>query len=562
MVFSPIVWIFLAALASLSFCFPSKQQEPLQETQRSPFTPDFEENVVHLLSQWHVPGMSIAIVDGKETYSKGYGLSSFPSTNVTPSTLFYTGSTTKAFTAAALALLIDDSANSTSPLTWRTPISSLIREDFVLSDEYTTLHATLEDAASHRTGMPGHDASYGSTSIGGPSLGLRDIVRGLRNLPLTAEIRTRFQYCNMMYITLSHVLETLASSWLGDIFRTRIWDPLNMTRTYFSLAQAQRAVENHVAELAQGYTWNNLTEKYIQIPWMEAPFVSGAGNIISNVEDYAHWLHFLIGLSPPLSKMGHMSLRHGRIVKEDNPLPGFTGPSTYALGWNVETYRGETLISHTGGVPGFSAIVGYLPHKKYGITMMSNTVETGSIVQLILFFRLLDDYLGIEEKDRGDVVPVVESLIFEPKRKQLAHPTESLYPDAPTGSDVIPLSLPLEKYTGIYHNAGYRNLTITLSPPSPSSSTPEAGKHLRSLITGIMPFRFTFEHVSGEFFLIIGQPDIPGMEGIDTTAPWQILLLKAEFRIGQDGEVAEVGVDMEPQMGGEKIWFDRVGDVE
>jgi len=94
-----------------------------------------------------------------------------------------------------LALLIQSSANTTSPLTWQTPIFTLIPSDFILPSDYATLHLTLEDAASHRNGMPRHDYSYA-----GPGFSVRDVVRSLRYLPMTTEPRTLFQYCNMMYV--------------------------------------------------------------------------------------------------------------------------------------------------------------------------------------------------------------------------------------------------------------------------------------------------------------------------------------------------------------------------
>ncbi|KAL8868157.1 MAG: hypothetical protein Q9174_005175, partial [Haloplaca sp. 1 TL-2023] len=431
----------LLTIVSLAQCLPSEQQIPLGQRIRSPFVRGFDEYVTQLLNDWHVPGLSIAVVDGDETFAKGYGIATFPSVNVTPATLFYTGSTTKAFTAASLALLIDDSVNSSKPLTWRTPISSLIRDDFVLPDEYATEHVTLEDAASHRTGMPRHDASYGW-----PGSELRDVVRNLRNLPMTAEIRTRFQYCNMMFMTLSHIIETLTGSWLGDTLRERIWKPLNMTRTYFSLDQAKQTVENGAAHLARGYSWNNHTNKFIESEWMNIPLLSGAGNIISNVEDYARWLRFLIDQSPPLSKTGHMALRHPRIVLEDQIFPGFTGVSTYALGWMVENYRGEPFISHSGGTPGFGALVGYLPNRKYGFVMMGNSVLTSNIAQIILQARLLDDLLAVPQEERGDTGALVENFLLKPQREKMQDPIQTLYPSAPTGKHAIPLSRPLSDH--------------------------------------------------------------------------------------------------------------------
>lgn len=170
--------------------------------------------------------------------SQGYGISVFPSTPVTPETLFFGASTTKAFTAAAMSLLI--SSSNHSGLSWDTPISSLIRDDFVLPDLYSTAHVTIEDALSHRTGMPAHDGSYGGTDEKGEKRGVRDLVRSLRHLPLTAPLRTKFQYCNMMFVAVSYVVETLTGVWLGDFLRENIWEPLGMKSTVCLFASCQR----------------------------------------------------------------------------------------------------------------------------------------------------------------------------------------------------------------------------------------------------------------------------------------------------------------------------------
>jgi CubicO group peptidase (beta-lactamase class C family) len=120
---------------------------------------------------------------------------------------------TKSFTAAAIMMLIEDSVNESIPLKLETRVSSLI--DFVVPDDYVTVHATLEDALSHRTGMPRHDLSYG-----GPNFTLQDMVHNLRYLPLTAEIRQKWQYCNMMFSVLSLIIEKLSGKWLGTFFGT------------------------------------------------------------------------------------------------------------------------------------------------------------------------------------------------------------------------------------------------------------------------------------------------------------------------------------------------------
>jgi len=128
-----------------------------------------------------------------------------------------------------MSLFVDDN-QTFSHIEWDTPISDLIRDDFVLENDYATNHITIEDALSHRSGMPRHDLSYGG-HIDGRKFTPKDLVRSLRHLPLTAEPRTHFQYCNLMYVVVSHVIETLSGKWLGDFLKERIWAPLNMHST-------------------------------------------------------------------------------------------------------------------------------------------------------------------------------------------------------------------------------------------------------------------------------------------------------------------------------------------
>jgi CubicO group peptidase (beta-lactamase class C family) len=121
-------------------------------------------------------------------------------------------------------LLIDNSSEY-SNIQWSTPISELIRDDFVLENDYATTHTTIEDALSHRSGLPRHDFSYGKKTT------VKDTIRDLRYLPLTAEPRTTFQYCNIMFLVASHVVESLTGVWLGDFLKERIWEPLGMKST-------------------------------------------------------------------------------------------------------------------------------------------------------------------------------------------------------------------------------------------------------------------------------------------------------------------------------------------
>ncbi|KAK1622174.1 beta-lactamase/transpeptidase-like protein, partial [Colletotrichum phormii] len=152
---------------------------------------DLDDFIERIREEWHAPGLAVAIVDENNTWAKGYGYAVLNTTPVTPHTLYYTGSTTKSFTAAGLSLLIDNASATSSVypgLNWKTPVSDILRDDFVLSDDWATAHITLEDALSHRTGYPRHDLASATTAQGATRL--------FRHLPMVAEPRTTYLYNN------------------------------------------------------------------------------------------------------------------------------------------------------------------------------------------------------------------------------------------------------------------------------------------------------------------------------------------------------------------------------
>lgn len=143
---------------------PLGDHQPPRSSVRNPLKDDaFVALVNRTLAEWHVPGLSIAVIQGDEIFAEGYGYASLEDgIPVTPHTLFYTGSTTKSQTAAVLSMLIDELPD----LSWTTPVSSVIRDDFVLEDAWATDHITFEDLLSHRTGLD--DTTWPTASRGQP----------------------------------------------------------------------------------------------------------------------------------------------------------------------------------------------------------------------------------------------------------------------------------------------------------------------------------------------------------------------------------------------------------
>src|SRR5580693_3851881 len=121
--------------------------------QKAPDWSALEQYINSSMREWKVPGASVAIVkDGSVIYMKGFGVRDV-STNqpVTADTLFDIGSCTKAFTSAAIAMLVDE-----GKMQWDGKVNAYI-PFFRLSDPFANQNVTLRDLLTHRTGVPGAD---------------------------------------------------------------------------------------------------------------------------------------------------------------------------------------------------------------------------------------------------------------------------------------------------------------------------------------------------------------------------------------------------------------------
>ena len=326
-------------------------------------------------------------------FVKAYGFSTLPDTPATPETLWYVGSTTKAFTAATIASLIDSGNYSLLSPGWKTKISSLIRDDFVLQDTWATEHLTLEDAASHRTGMSRHDSSI-IWNPDDPRSIVKNTVRKMRNLAFHVEPRTVFQYCNMFYTVLAHVAEMLTGRWLGDVMKDIIWTPLGMNSTYFEFADAVAAGE----DVSQGYIWHDDKQELKPLPHIENAVMNGAGAMISNVLDYAKWMKCLLDRASPLSEAIHRDIRLPRMVPAFQTIG--SDVTSYAIGWFQATIHGRTVYWHSGSTGIHGALVYWFPNDSYGITIFVNSV---SPIRQILLFKLLEDKFNVPHEQRIDV---------------------------------------------------------------------------------------------------------------------------------------------------------------
>jgi CubicO group peptidase (beta-lactamase class C family) len=340
------------------------------------------------------------VANSRRFIQQAFGYAELPNIKAAPETLFFAGATTKSLTAAALSYMID-SRNYSSMVEagWYTPISSIIRDDFVVGgDEWATAHLTLDDAVSHRTGLAPHEYAWARHSEEGKPVTVADMVRRLRGLKLSAEPRTTWQYSHLMYVALSHVIETLTGKWLGAYLDETIFRPLKMEATYCSTQEALEAPQR----VASGYYWDQAQQRYGLLDFDEVRPGSGAGFVITNVVDYAKWIKCLLHESAPFSRQTHADIKTARMIAGQEARSG-PGETLYSLGWRHKVAHGATVYMHGATEVAYATEVFWLPEHKYGVVAMANVAAGGNAAEETIAWRLIEDKLGIPEEARFNI---------------------------------------------------------------------------------------------------------------------------------------------------------------
>ena len=427
-------------------------------------------------------------------------------------------------------------------LTWKTPIVNFLREDFVLQDEWATWHTTVEDAMSHRTGLPRHDLSYGWAENETPS----SIVKRMRYLPLTYAPRTQFQYCNIMFTVMTDLIQTITGVEQGRLTSEKIWRPLGMSSTTYDL---DSVLADQTATVARGYHWTS-NETYVAEPYLNLLPVAGAGAVISNVNDYSLWAKALLDAAKPDTATNSSSpitrelwndvTRPRTIVIEHNQTT--IDPPLYALGWVALNILGKTVVTHSGSVPGFGTELWLVPELGFGIVTMGNTIETSHIAGLAIVSRLLVKKFGLVESAESSVRKMLDRTFdTDPFSNQKSATT--LHKEH--HETRFPLPGPIEKFAGKYSHPGYG--PIDLKALSSNSLRAYFSSHT-------WPVRLDFSHLTDTVFALnISQPH--GMGDLESTSEasgviWSLMQTgKAAFKMDLDGySVRELGMQLEPDM--------------
>ncbi len=350
-------------------CFHSLIGQTIDKTK-------FDKYIQSAFDKFQPAGISIAIIkDNAIIYEKYLGTLKASEPNpITKQSLFNIASCSKAFTAAAIAKLVEQ-----GKVKWSTKVKEILPE-FELSDIYITNQLTVEDLLCHRAGFETFDGDllwYGSDYTD------EEVLARLKYLPITKNFRKDFGYQNNLYTVAGLVIKKISGLTWSDFIQKEILTPLEMKSTRPSDKELQKS-----DELSYPHVGKNILQTYT--------YGSGkpAASIHSNISDLSHWVSLWLNKGKYNGKeifkentLNYLVQSQTAMRLGNRDMKNKTHFKAYALGWFINDDNGAFIAEHDGGMPGFISKVGILPDLGYGYIILNNGMDgyiNNSIKDLIL----------------------------------------------------------------------------------------------------------------------------------------------------------------------------------
>lgn len=343
------------------------------------------------LQTWPVPGFSIAIVqDGKVLLSEGFGVRSLSNTEaVDGDTLFAIASNSKAFTAAALAILVDE-----KKLNWTDRVQDHLPA-FRLYDPYVSSEMQVVDLLCHRSGL---GTFSGDLLWYGTPFTPEEILHRCQHLPPAGSFRSHYGYSNVMYLAAGLIVEKVTKKSWSEFVQQRLLQPLDMKRSVTST--------NALGNLTNVASPHKNTETGIdELDWMNWDSMAAAGGIISSASDMSRWMRLQLqegeweGKSLFSKESSHEMWQPKTIIplsvaaKKRIPQTHFRA---YGLGWGLSDYHGRQLLSHGGGYDGMYSHQILIPEENFGVIVLTNSMTS---LPDSLAYRAVDMAVGAPDRD-------------------------------------------------------------------------------------------------------------------------------------------------------------------
>lgn len=424
--------------------------------QRSPDFAELDRYVAKAARDWHVPGLAIAVVkDDSLVFAKGYGvIETGKPAPVNEHTRFAIGSTTKAMTVAALAMLVDE-----GKLHWDDPVIDLI-PDFRLYDPYVTREVTLRDLLTHRTGLPGTDLFW---VIPENNYTFPEIIRRLRYVKPISSFRSQWEYENVMYAVAGEIVARVSGMPWETFVRTRIFTPLGMNESIPLVSELQGQPNVAVPHAERGGSVR-------VVPMLSTDPIAPAGSVWSSVSDMSKWMRFMLDSGRVGDRRLIRPATFDEIIAPQIQAPMAEYPAlelakphffSYAFGWFVQDYQGQVVWMHTGSINGMCALIGLVPQKKLGVYVLENLDHAE--LRHALMYRVFDMYDALQNSARGRTPPRDWSADLKAFLDSAAKARGASRRAAPLTAAAGGPALPLDRYVGTYVDSAYGPINVTLA---------------------------------------------------------------------------------------------------
>jgi CubicO group peptidase (beta-lactamase class C family) len=418
---------------------------------------NLEQDVTRVMKAFDVPGIAIAVVkDGKVVAAQGFGVRKLGEpAKVDGQTLFEIASNSKAFTAAALAMLVDE-----GKLKWDDPVVKHL-PDFQMYDPYVTREMTVRDLLTHRSGLGlgAGDLLWWPTT----NFTTDEIIERLRYVKPATSFRSAYAYDNLLYIVAGKIIAQKSGKSWGDTVRARILAPIGMNTTTTSLAENEGRPNASNAH-------SKIADKITAVKSMPVNNAVGAVGINTSAEDIAKWMKVLLdgGRIEGVKGADGKELRlwseaqSREMWTAQTPIKVGSGKGVmaavkpnflaYGLGFQLRDYKGQLVANHGGALQGFYSKVLLVPESKLGIAILTNAESGGALNALQ--YRLLDQYMT------GSAPTDWIKLIADEDDKEHAEELARLKKTSTTRVAASKPSLELAAYEGQYTDPWYGPMTI------------------------------------------------------------------------------------------------------
>lgn len=364
--------------------------------QHFPPDEDLELMLRYLVEDAQIPGIVLGVLepDGS-TRVLSYGSGGPGTKPLSSQSIFEIGSITKTFTATLLADMV-----TRGEIRLEDPVSRYL-PDYVLLPSYDGRQITLEDLATHRSGLP----DWADHTPIDPRAPMADydaetLYGFLRDFSLRRPPGSEYQCSNLGFQLLGIALSRAAGMPLAQLVRQRILEPMGMENTSYAL-------EGDMAEwMTRGHRGGEVVPPSggTEARW-------GAGGLCSNMEDMLKYLRANVG--PPETLIE----RAMHAAQQPRAATGEEGFQT-GMAWQILNSPGQTIIVHGGRAGGFRARMGFDPERRIGTVLLSNADSFTDLIwaDLLRFFRppsswrgevsgpALEQYAGVYRSDSGSSV--------------------------------------------------------------------------------------------------------------------------------------------------------------